>query len=190
MIAGLLLAAGGARRFGSQKLTAEWRGEPLVRHAARALLAAADRVIVVVGSESAAVRVALAGLNVVTIENADWALGLATSLRAGIAGLPADCEAAVVTLGDQPGIEPRVIRAVIARWRERGTAIASASYDGTRAHPVLFARSVFPELLALDGDAGARLLVERSPDRVAYVDVAGALPPDVDTEDDLRALGG
>lgn len=190
MIAGLLLAAGGARRFGSQKLVADVRGEPLVRHAARALLASTDAVTVVTGWESAAVRVALAGLDVAAIDNADWALGLATSLRAGITALPAACEAAVVMLGDQPGVEPRVVREVIARWRASGKAIVSASYEGTRAHPVLFARSVFPELLALDGDAGARLLIERSPDRVAYVEVSAPVPRDVDTEDDLRALDG
>jgi CTP:molybdopterin cytidylyltransferase MocA len=188
VIAGLLLAAGGARRFGSQKLVAELRGEPLVRHGARVLAAETDRVIAVVGWESALVRVALAGLEITAVDNADWALGLATSLRAGIAALPVECEAVVVMLGDQPDMDAAVIRAVIGQWRSTGKAIVSASYGGTRAHPVLFARSVFPELLALDGDAGARLLIERSPERVAYVEVSTPLPRDVDTGEDLRSL--
>jgi CTP:molybdopterin cytidylyltransferase MocA len=188
MICGLLLAAGGARRFKSQKLVAPYRGAPLVRHAATHLGAATDLLVAVVGHDAPSVRGALTGMDVRIVENGEWEQGLATSIRAGIAELSADCEAVVIGVGDQPGIDPSVVRRVIERWRETGRPIVSASYRGERGHPVLFARSMFAELLALHGDAGARLLIERSPDRVSYVDVDRTMPPDIDTVDQLAAL--
>jgi molybdenum cofactor cytidylyltransferase len=188
MIAGLLLAAGGSRRFKSQKLVAPYRGVALVEHAALRLRAATDEVIVVVGHDADAVRTALGGLDVRIVENGEWDRGLSTSIRCGVDAMPAEAEALVVAVGDQPGLDPGVMGAVIARWRETGLPIVSASYRGARGHPVLFARSMFRELGELQGDAGARLLIERSPDRVAYVEVDAEMPPDVDTSEQLAAL--
>jgi molybdenum cofactor cytidylyltransferase len=188
MIVGVLLAAGGARRFGSQKLVAAYRGAPVVRHAAQALLGATDDLIAVVGNQGDAVRRALGETNARVIENADWPLGLSTSIRCAIDSLGEDADAIVLAVGDQPQLDPAVVRDVIQRWRETGKAIVSASYRGTRAHPVLFARSTFWALRQLQGDAGARLLIERSGDEVAYVEVDAPLPPDVDTPDDLAGL--
>jgi molybdenum cofactor cytidylyltransferase len=188
MIVGLLLAAGWARRFKSQKLVASYRGTPLVLHAVRALRSATDAVIAVVGHEATTVRGALAGVDVRVVENSEWELGLASSIRRGVEAVPQGAEAIVVAVGDQPGIDPAVIRAVVERWRETSLPIVSASYRGARGHPVLFARPVFAELLALQGDAGARLLIERSPERVSYVEVDAEMPPDVDTIEQLDAL--
>lgn len=187
-IAGLLLAAGGSRRFKSQKLVAPHRGVALVEHAAMRLRAATDRVIVVVGHDADAVRGVLSGFDLRIVENHEWEQGLSTSIRCGLKAMPDEIEAIVVAVGDQPGLDPGVIRSVIARWRDTGVPIVSASYRGERGHPVLFARSVFAELLELQGDAGARLLIERSPERVSYVDVDAAMPPDVDTSEQLAAL--
>ena len=188
MIAGILLAAGAARRFGSQKLVAKYRGEPIVRHAARALADATDSLIVVTGSREEQVREALRGMPVMFASNANWEMGLATSLSRGLQEVDPAAEAAVMALGDQPQLSARVVRDVIERWRETGKPIVSASYRGIRAHPVLFAREMFDELMRLRGDAGARLLIERSADRVAYVEIDEAIPPDVDTAADLKAL--
>jgi molybdenum cofactor cytidylyltransferase len=188
VIIGLLLAAGGARRFGSQKLMAAYRGIPIVRHAAEALRVATDDLVVVVGSEGDAVRRALRGVNLRVVENADWALGLSTSISCGVDALPADTEAVIVAVGDQPQLDPAVVREVIDRWRQSGKSIVSASYRGSRAHPVLFAQSMFEPLRHLHGDAGARLLIERSGDHVSYVEVDAPVPPDVDTPEDLAGL--
>lgn len=188
MIVGLLLAAGGARRFGSQKLVAPLAGEPLVRHAARALIACTDSAIAVVGNGAAIVESALNDLKIAVVQNPDWSTGLASSLRCGIAALPADAEAVVVMLGDQPQIDPAVIRAVIDTWRHSGRAIVAARYDEVQGHPVLFAREVFDELLALEGDRGAKSVIERIADRLAYLDVAAPAPRDVDTPRDLNLL--
>jgi len=188
MIVGLLLAAGGARRFKSQKLIAPYRGAPLVVHAAHALRSATDALIAVVGHEASTVSAALRGVDVKIVENSEWELGLASSIRRGVEAMPQEAEALVVAVGDQPGLDPAVTRAVIERWRETSLPIVSASYRGARGHPVLFARSVFAALLELQGDAGARLLIERSPERVSYVEVDAEMPPDVDTIEQLDAL--
>jgi len=189
VIAGVLLAAGGARRFGSQKLVATFAGVPLVRHAADALSRATDGLLVVVGRDADAVRASLRGIDAVIVENSDWSTGLASSIRCGVAGVPPDTEAIVVALGDQPGIGSAVIERLIARWRESGMPIAAVRYRGQRGHPVLFDRSLFAEIATLEGDVGARGLIDLSPDRVAYVDVDEPMPVDVDTRRDLDALG-
>ena len=188
MICGVLLAAGGARRFKSQKLIASYRGQPLVRHAATTLRSAADELIVVVGHDGQAVREALAGVDTRVVENGEWESGLATSIRRGVEAASDECDAIVIGVGDQPGLDADIVREVIARWRESGRPIVSASYRGQRGHPVLFAREVFAELLRLQGDAGARLLIERSPERVSYVEVDREMPRDVDTVEQLAAL--
>ncbi|HTE46959.1 MAG TPA: nucleotidyltransferase family protein [Gemmatimonadaceae bacterium] len=190
MIVGVLLAAGGARRFGSQKLIAMLDGVPIVRRAADALTSVTDMTVIVVGSESTAVREAVAETGALVVENTAWANGLASSLRCGVVAVPARASAAIVALGDQPQMDAVVLRSLIDRWRETGSPIVTARYRGERGHPVLFDRSVFAELAGLEGDAGAKGLIEQSPERVAYVDVDADVPRDVDTPDDLAALGG
>ncbi len=188
MITGLLLAAGGARRFGSQKLVALLEGVPLVTHAANALLRATDGLVVVTGHDAAVVRAALSGITAVIIENADWSNGLANSIRCGISAISEKCDAVVIALGDQPGIDGGVIEQLIRCWRESDRPIVATRYQGQRGHPVLFDRSLFAELAQLHGDIGARELIARSPDRVAYVDVDTPPPPDVDLPSDLDGL--
>jgi molybdenum cofactor cytidylyltransferase len=99
-----------------------------------------------------------------------------------------DTTAIVVALGDEPFVDGTVSRALISMWRESGRPIVVARYAGEIGHPILFHTSVFPELMALDGDRGARGVIQRSPDRVAYVDMTTAPPLDVDEPNDLRRL--
>jgi molybdenum cofactor cytidylyltransferase len=188
MIVGLLLAAGGATRFGSQKLVARSGGAPIVVQAARVLATLVDRITIVVGSDAEAVRAALVDLECTIVENPDWASGLSTSLRRGIESAPADTKAVVVALGDQPRIDPAIVRKVIARWRETGKPIVATRYRGNRGHPVLLGCSMFADVQSISGDVGARALMERDPSRVAFVDVDADAPRDVDTPDDLAAL--
>jgi molybdenum cofactor cytidylyltransferase len=185
MIIGVLLAAGGATRFGSQKLIAPYRGEPLVRHAARLLRSVTDETIVVIGNDANAVRDVLSGTDVQIVENANWREGLSTSLRAGIRAVPANVEAVIVALGDQPELDPTVARALVEQWRATGLPIVTARYRGVRSPPVLIARAVFSEVEALHGDYGAKPLMDRIPGRVAFVDIDTPVPFDVDTPTDL-----
>ena len=185
MIVGMLLAAGGATRFGSQKLVAPYRGEPLVRHAARLLRSVTDETIAVIGNDADAVRDALSGADVRIVDNADWRDGLSTSLRAGIRAVPANADAVIVALGDQPEMDPAVARALVEQWRAWGLPIVTARYRGVRSPPVLIARDVFDEIEALHGDSGAKPLMDRIPGRVSFVDVDTPVPFDVDVPTDL-----
>jgi molybdenum cofactor cytidylyltransferase len=186
MIVGLLLAAGGARRFGSQKLVAMLDGAPVVRRAFDTLASATDAVIVVVGNEADAVMRALEGSAAVCVMNQEWALGLSTSLRSGIQAMPRNTEAVIVGLGDEPMIDAGVCRALVEEWRRSAKSIVAARYNGVQDHPVLFDRAVFDELTLLEGDVGAKSVISRSPERVAFVDMSAPQPIDVDEPGDLR----
>ena len=191
MIAGVVLAAGLSRRMGQAKLLLDWGGAPVLRHAVQRVLAAGlDEVVVVTGPDAAPLTPALAGLAVRRAVNPDPAAGQAGSVVAGVAALGPAIEAAVLALGDQPTVSPDVIRALVAVWRATGRPIAAPVYRDGRGNPVLFARAVFPELLVLAGDAGARAVVAADPARVAVVTVDAAMPPDVDTPEDYARLRG
>ena len=191
MIVGMVLAAGQSSRLGRPKQLLLLHGEALLRYTVRNILASAlDEVLVVVGHEADAVRAAIAGLPVAIVVNADAALGQSTSLVAGIRALPTETAAAIVLLGDQPSIDPAVINALIAAWRNTGAPLVAPKYRNGLGNPVLFDRSIFPELMALKGDTGARPIVraQRRAGTLHQVPVAGTTPSDVDTDDDYAAL--
>lgn len=188
MIIGLLLAAGGARRFGSQKLVALLDGVPVVRHAFDALSPATDGVVVVVGSDSDAVTRALDETRASIVVNKDWALGLSTSLRCGILAVPPSTEAVIVGLGDEPVVDAHLCRELVRAWRRDKKSIVAARYNGVQDHPVLFDRAVFGELTSLDGDVGAKSVINRSAERVGFVDISAPQPIDVDEPGDLQKL--
>ena len=146
-----------------------------------------DRVVVVVGVRGSALRDALEGIDVSIVMNERAADGMSTSLRAGVAAAT-DARAVLIALGDQPSVSPRVPRTLMAAWRAGHRPIVAPAYAGARAHPVLFDRSVFEEFGQLDGDVGARQVIERDPARVLLVDIPGLAPRDVDTPADLAAL--
>jgi molybdenum cofactor cytidylyltransferase len=190
VIAGLLLAAGRSTRFGGDKLLAPLRGRPVLFWSAAAIATEVDALYVVVPPlpDSAARVGALAGIPAVLVEHVGRDAGMASSIRAGMAALPADVEAVVIALADQPLVSPRVVRSLCERWRdERAGAIVPLYRDG-HGHPVLFDRAHFAALGELRGDRGARALLERLGDERALVPVDAAMPVDVDTPAALRAL--
>jgi molybdenum cofactor cytidylyltransferase len=190
VIAGLLLASGASRRFGANKLVASLDGRAVVRWSAEALVSAVDATFVVVPAQAEAIRAALRGLPVHLVENADAPAGMSSSIRAGVAALPADAEAVVITLADQPLIDGDVIRGVVATWRAAApeTRAVVAEYEDGRGHPALFGAPLFAELCTLDGDRGARDLLASLGASVTVVRTTGARPADVDTPDALTAL--
>jgi molybdenum cofactor cytidylyltransferase len=170
MIAGIILAAGTSLRMGQPKQLLDWGGRPLVRAVAETALAARlDQVIVVTASAGGEVAAALADLPVRIAPNPLTAAGQSTSLHAGIAALPPDVAAAVILLGDQPFVTAAIIDALVGIWRDHRAPIVAPVFAGTRGNPVLFDRSVFAELLAIEGDQGARGVIARDPARVHCV---------------------
>jgi molybdenum cofactor cytidylyltransferase len=190
MIAGIILAAGSASRMGQPKQLLDWHGRPLVRVAAEeALVSSLDHVLVVLGSARDEVATALAGLPLRLIENVDYAAGQSTSLRAGIAALEQDVAAAMILLGDQPFVTAAIIDRLVDAWRTSGAAIVAPSYRGQRGNPVLFSRAVFPELLAVTGDRGARDVLRADPARIELVPFDDARPLiDIDTPEEYQRL--
>lgn len=186
--AAVVLAAGSASRFGKQKLLATLDGKPLVRWAVEAAVASAvDRVLVVLGAEGEAVCGALDGLPVTAVRNPGHRAGMASSIRAGVAALAPETEWAVILLGDQPRVGAGVVDRVLEA-REEGRPVVAPFYRGEQGNPVLFHASVFGELRALEGDRGARSVVERDPSRVTRVELELPFPEDVDTPEDHRRL--
>lgn len=190
VIAGLVLAAGAATRMGRPKQLLDWGGRPLVRVAAETALAAhLSPVLAVLGSAQAEVAAALAGLPAQLVPNPRYAEGQSTSLRAGIAALPADCAAVVVLLGDQPFVTAEIVNRLVTEWQAGDQPIVAPLYAEQRGNPVLFARSVFPELLAVSGDQGARAVLANDPARVRLVPFDDARPlADIDTPEDYARL--
>jgi molybdenum cofactor cytidylyltransferase len=189
-VAGIVLAAGGSTRLGRPKQLLDLGGRPLLRRTLdRALASSLDPVLVVLGHRAAEIASALGDHEARIVVNPGYAAGQATSVVAGIAALPANVAAAMLLLGDQPGVTPGVIDAVTAAWRADPAPLAAPVYGGSLGNPILFRRDLFPDLLRLTGDQGARAIVRARADVVLRVPVPlNAPPPDVDTEGDYAAL--
>ena len=191
-VAGLVLAAGRSTRMGGpNKLLAEVAGRALVRIAVEETLASRARpVIVVTGHQRERVEAVLSGLPVTFVHNPDFADGLSTSLKAGIAAVPADVGGALVCLGDMPQVEASLIdRLITAFDPEHGALVVVPTIDGKRGNPVVWSRRFFFDLGALEGDVGARHLIASYPEAVVEVPVADtAAFVDIDTPEALSAV--
>lgn len=193
-IAALVLAGGQSRRMGEiNKLLADIGGRVMVRHVVDNVLeSGADPVVVVTGHEADRVRTALGGCAVTFAENPDFADGLSTSLKTGLAALPADADGAIVCLADMPMVNAAIVDRLIAAFDPvEGRAIIVPTRRGKRGNPVVFARRFFEEIGAVSGDVGARHIIGKHDDLVAEVEVEDeAVLLDVDTPAALAALAG
>jgi molybdenum cofactor cytidylyltransferase len=191
-IAAVVLGAGKSSRMGGpNKLLAEINGKPLVRIVTEAVLASQARpVIVVTGHQRERVEAALAGLPVKFAHNPHYADGLGTSLKAGIAALPAETDGAIVCLGDMPQVDAALIDHLIGAFDpDHGALVVIPTIDGKRGNPVVWSRRFFPDLMAVEGDVGARHLIGRYTEAVAEVPLTGAAAlTDVDTPEALEAV--
>jgi molybdenum cofactor cytidylyltransferase len=143
----------------------------------------------VTGHQRERVEQALAGLKVRFAHNPDFAEGLSTSLRTGIAAVPADADGAIVCLGDMPQVRASLIDRLIAAFDPpRAALIVVPMIDGKRGNPVLWSRRFFPELIALDGDVGARHLIAAYGEALTEVTADVAALIDIDTPEALSAL--
>ncbi len=187
-IASIILAAGASKRMGRPKMLLPYRsGTVLSCAVAPHLEAGAGRVIVVLGYGADEVRAAAklpADPRLTTVVNLDWAEGMASSIRRGLEEC-GEASAVLLALGDQPGVDVARVKAVLAAWAPDIRLVVPVHGD-RGSHPVLFARSLFPELRDLRGDVGAREVVRRHWAEAVRVPA----PPlaDVDTEEDYRTL--
>lgn len=191
-IAGVVLGGGQSRRMGVvNKLLAKVDGKPMIRHAVDTVRdAGADPVIVVTGHEADRVRAVLDDADVIFVHNDDYAEGLSTSLRTGIAAVPDTCDGALVALGDMPRLQPaHVERLIDAFSPDAGRAICVPTWQGKRGNPVLWARRFFAEMEQVDGDVGAKHLIGALVELVHEVEMpdSGVLI-DVDSPEALAEL--
>jgi molybdenum cofactor cytidylyltransferase len=171
-IAAVVLAAGMSSRMGGRnKLLREIGGMPMIRRSVEAAQASsASPVTVVTGRDEVEIRAALADLDVTFAHNPDFAAGMAGSLKAGIAALPANVDGVVVALGDMPFVTAHHVDRLIAAYDEdEGRTICVPTHDGKWGNPVLWSRRYFPEMLAISGDKGARELLHTYADKLCEV---------------------
>ncbi|MCB1539648.1 MAG: nucleotidyltransferase family protein [Rhodoblastus sp.] len=196
-VAAIVLAAGRSTRFsggaaGATKLVAEIDGAPLVRHAVNAALGSGARpVIVVTGHARDEVMAALAGLDVREARNADYAQGIASSVKAGLAALPQSVDGALIFLADMPRVTASLARRLIGAFvADPGVDAVAPLVEGRRGNPVLLARRCFPAAMRLAGDEGARKLLASGARVTEIVSASEGAALDIDTPETLAALRG
>ncbi|MCC6945476.1 MAG: nucleotidyltransferase family protein [Thermomicrobiales bacterium] len=188
-VGAIILAAGSGSRAGVTKQLLELRGKPLLQHAIDNVAASSvDTGVVVLGHDAEAVDAAIDPGDFTVVVNEAYASGQASSLIAGVWALPEWCDAAVVVLGDQPGVDAPVIDQVIDAATRSEAKITIAAWQGVRGNPVLFRASLFPEISSLTGDTGARAIFQRYPDEIETVEFGRPMPLDVDTLEDYRVV--
>lgn len=191
-ITAILLAAGRSTRMeGRNKLLLPLAGVPLVTRTARALLdSAVHDTVTVTGHDHEAITSALEGMPLRRIHNPDYASGMASSLKAGLLQVPESADAALVCLADMPAVTAQDINRMIAAFSpEEGRGIIVPVFKGKRGNPVLFARAYFAEMLACEGDTGAKHVLNANPDAVFEVEMeSAAVLADADTPAAFEAL--
>jgi molybdenum cofactor cytidylyltransferase len=191
-VAGVILAAGASTRLGRPKQLLPLAGRPVLAHVVvAASQTGLDPLIVILGYAADDIRRQADLFGTTVLVNPRYADGQSSSVRAAIRALPADVGGVVFLLGDQPLVEPEIIKRLLAANRKDTALIIQPRYAEGPGNPVLIGRPLFPALLELTGDTGARPLLRRHADRIRFVDARDfRRPDDVDTWDDYERLRG
>lgn len=186
-----MLAAGGSRRLGSPKQLVSYEGTSLIKYVTVTALISEYPAIVVLGASAAKIGRELNDLAIERVVNSEWRKGIGTSIAKGVGALRKkhpDIEAVIMLLCDQPGVTPETIRRLAEKYEQTGMPVVACAYDGTSGVPALFGYEMFGELLALEGDKGAKSLIEKYEDTLVTLIHAPEAAFDVDTKEDVRDL--
>ncbi len=190
-VSAIVLAAGGSTRMGRPKLALPVGGTPMIRRAAQAALASRCReVIVVLGTHAEVYRPLLDGLGVRIVQNPDPKEGMGSSIRTGVEVVSPDAQGLVLLLADQPFVDAATIDQLIETALTEGRRIVASAYAQTVGPPAYFHRALFLELLTLEGDRGARSVIESYPKEGVAVPLPEESAADIDTADDLSSIDG
>jgi molybdenum cofactor cytidylyltransferase len=185
----VILAAGVSNRMGRNKMLLDLDGESILRRAvARAVAAGLDPVVVVLGHDADRARSELADLPCEPVVNPDYARGVNVSLRAGIAAVPARARAAVVVLADMPFVTARMIETLVERYRETTAPLVVSDYAGVNAPPILYDRSLFAELGAMEGEGCGKQVVKKHRSEAVAVPWPAEALADVDVPEDYERV--
>ncbi len=186
----ILLAAGASARLGEPKQLLQFHGESLLRRSAKTALAASSRVVVTLGSQIEILRTEIEDLPVEIVENNDWETGMSGSIKVGLKKFLDDADelkAVIVMVCDQPLVNEELLARIITKFHETDASIVACAYQNTLGVPALFRRNLFPELLALDAQKGAKQLIKKYESQVSAISFPeGAF--DVDTPADYEKL--
>jgi len=187
-VAAIVLAAGESRRFGTTKQLAVFQGLPLVARAVRlAESACGSRTLLVTGRDWKQVHEACAPLEGFLVRNERYADGLGTSLACGVRSVRQQTDAVLVLLADQPLIRPDYISRLLQAWRDTSRRYVCSRYGESLGPPAIFPCDAFGDLQALEGDRGARAVLEAHADELTVLDCPEGCA-DVDTPEDLAAV--
>ncbi len=187
LVTGLVLAAGGSQRLGEPKQLLPYGAAPLLEHVLDVARSCRfDQLLCVIGGQAGRVRKEVDFDGVGVLENTHFGEGCSSSIAVALEAIDPRSDTLVLMLGDQPGVTPETVGALLAG---RGQApLAACSYENGRGHPLAFSRSTFPDLSALHGDKGVWRLLERRAGEVADIQIDGPVPLDVDTWEDYEAV--
>lgn len=188
-VSAVVLAAGASARMGEPKLALMVDGVPMLRRVAQAALASrCGEVVVVLGTYADRYRPLLDDLDVRVAINPDPAEGMGSSIRRGVEATSPDVDGVVILLGDQPFVSAAIIDRLLDTARADDRRIVASAYRGTVGPPVYFHRVFFLELLTLEGDRGARAVIEAHPTEGCALSLDETTATDIDTPVDLSAI--
>ena len=190
MISAIVLAAGRSRRMGAQKLLLPLDGQPVITRVVDEVLGSpVDEVLVVVGSDANRVKQALEGRRVRLVVNPRAEGDMLSSVRCGLMAVPEQCTAALVVLGDQPGISAAVVAELARAFRTGNRGIVVPTFDGKRGHPLLFSAGYRNEVLTRYDELGLRGLLHAHPDDVSEIQVSTPeVIEDMDLPEDYQRM--
>jgi len=187
LIAAVVLAAGVSSRMGKTKQTLPLNGVPMLERVLEIFRRpSVDRVVVVLGANEAQVRKRVKFADELVVVNPRFAEGMSSSLRFGLQYVRREADAAIIALGDQPFVHPTTIDRLVETYEQSRARIVIPTYLGARGNPVLFDRSVFPQVAKIRGDTGAKSVVQKNAADVLEVEVPDrGILVDIDTPSDL-----
>ena len=187
----IILAAGAATRMGRPKQLLSYEGRSLILHAVEVALASMSQpIIVVLGAYVEQIKPELMPKAVQVVENSQWQEGMSSSIRAGISMLlktNSKLDAVIISLADQPLVSPQIFNQLIQSYQETQKVIIASKYNETTGVPALFSNALFPELMQLEGDQGAKALIQKYIDTGLILLIPEAAI-DIDTPDDYKQL--
>lgn len=187
----IILAAGAATRMGRPKQLLSYQGRSLILHAVEVALASlCQPIIVVLGAYVEQIKPEVMPKAVQVVENSQWQEGMSSSIRAGVSMLlktNSKLDAVIISLADQPLVSPQIFNQLIRSYQETQKVIIASKYNETTGVPALFSNALFPELMQLEGDKGAKALIQKYIDTGVILQIPEAAI-DIDTPDDYKQL--